>query len=293
VPTRRSSSAASPSILFVTPAHLRYGITRIVLGQRRALVDALARRGIRADCVVIADDGNADIAAEHGFPVIRRDNSHLGRRWNDGYQHAAEHGYSHIAPIGSDSWLHPGYLTSEHLPGQARHVLTSRHYAVVNEAGTMIAQLDITVSGGVGPHIIRTADIAHTGNRPVDEKLSRGCDHSLLTAIGRRGPLTYQWHDLHPYQYIGFRSHETQLNPYQPLVARYGIDSSRDPWGVLAQHYPADLVEQAREHYRDHGQPAPSSHRQRQEQFRLDRIEKRKQRAIREAANRQQRRQHA
>jgi len=235
-------------LLFVTPAHLRYSLSAVVFAQRADTIASLAAAGIESQCVVIACDDNLDLARSAGFAVVERDNSHLGQRWNDGYEYAADHGYTHIAPIGSDSWVDHRYFLN---PFPAGQILTSVHYALVNEDGGRLAELAVEPAGGVGPHTFATSLIAKAGNRPVEESLDRGCDHSLLTAItaaNGKAP-TYAWRNLHPLQYIGFRSHDLQLNPYQPLRDRYSVHEHTDPWGALAQHYPSWIVKLAQTHY--------------------------------------------
>jgi len=49
----------------------------------------------------------------------------------------------------------------------------------------------------------------------------------------------------HPYQYVGFRV-EPYITSYESLMRLWGVREHGDPWGILARHYPADLVEQAR-----------------------------------------------
>ena len=238
-------------LLFVTPAHRRYKLSGIVYAQRADCIRKLAEAGIESQCVVISDDENLKLAAREGFATINRNNASLGARFNDGYAYAAEHGYTHIAPIGSDSWVDPNYF----LPAPkatSNAILTSVHYAIISEDGRNLAQLEVEPSGGVGPHTFATRLIAKAGNRPVEENLRRGCDHSLLTSIRRSSgqTITWEWRNQHPLQYIGYRSAEQQLNPYRPLRDRYAVEEHQDDfWDTLAQTYPAEIVEQARLYY--------------------------------------------
>lgn len=236
-----------PSILFVTPAHGRLALTDLCLAHRQWTIHKLAERGIRAHQVVIACDENIDTAMRYEYAVVNRDNSHLGQRWNDGYEYAAKHGYTHIAPIGSDSWVHPDYF--DPLTDAAGGViLTSHHYTLIDEDGVRCAHTWIEPAGGVGPHTFPTHLIARSRNRPVRETLDRGCDHSLLTTIrrtNRQTKIEWQWRDLFPTQYIGFRSHEQQLNPYDTLADRYATEQHTHPWDALREHHPEHLVTQA------------------------------------------------
>ena len=82
-------------------------MTRLALAQRRWLCDELAARGLDANCVIVADDENLDIAREYGFDTVEVDNRGLGRRFNAGYRHAADQGADYLVHVGSDDWVHP------------------------------------------------------------------------------------------------------------------------------------------------------------------------------------------
>lgn len=271
-------------LLFVTPAHSRYSVSDFCFAQRAHCIQQLANEGIQAQAVIIACDDNIDIATQYGFATIESDNSHLGKRWNDGYAYAAEHGYTHIAPIGSDSWIDPDYF----LPPPSHHtdtILTSSLYATIDEDGSRIAHLTVEPAGGVGPHTFPTRLIAQSGNRPVQDNLDRGCDHSLLNTIRttHRKPLQWEWRNRHPLQYVAFRSHGTQINPYQQLRDRYSTNEHHDPWGDLNQHYPHHLVALAQEHYANIPPPPETAHTRAASEARA-RAEAREQR--RQATNR-------
>ena len=99
------------SMWFVTPAWQRYELTAVCLRQRQWVIEQLADHGIEARCVVVADDENLDIARALGFDVVEQRNDRgLGRKFNDGYEHAARAGATWIVPIGSDSWIDPRYF---------------------------------------------------------------------------------------------------------------------------------------------------------------------------------------
>lgn len=57
--------------------------------------------------------------------------------------------------------------------------------------------------------------------------------------------LRWKRHDLHPFQYIGFRG-EPHLTEYNLLMRRWGVEEHPDPWKPLAMHYPAELIEWGR-----------------------------------------------
>lgn len=106
------------TIWFVTPAWQRYELSELCFDQRRHVIDSLAEQGIAAKCVVIADDGNLDLARDRGFEVVAQDNQWLGRKFNDGMEYAFRNGASRVVPIGSDSWIDPAYF----MPMTRRHL---------------------------------------------------------------------------------------------------------------------------------------------------------------------------
>lgn len=227
-------------IYFVTPAFRRYELTRVVLEQRRRIVDFLAERDVEARQVVIADDRNADIAEELGFDVLRRLNYPLARRFNDGIQYAAQHGAEWIVPIGSDSFLDPAYLFP--LPGP-NVMRSSTVYALAEPE--RLGRLRITTPSGVGPYMIPRSHLPKS-LRPAQEWRKRGVDGSTLRGL-KRG-LTVEMVDLHPWQYVGFRSTDTgvpQMNSFDKLYRRLGAGLEYDVAERLSEHYPSDLVQRA------------------------------------------------
>jgi hypothetical protein len=238
----RSDCGASV-IYFVTPAWQRYDLTRVVLEQRRLVIDWLAARDVEARCVVVADDANADIALELGFEVARRKNYALGRKFNDGIEYAARDGAKWVVPIGSDSFIDPAYLFP--LP-EPRILRSSRQYAVA-EPGRL-GRLRVTGAMGAGPYMIPRSRLPST-LRPAAEYRRRGVDSSTIKGL-RRG-WTRQMVDLHPWQYVAFR-HEggkpeghPQLNSYDKLYARIGVGEEYEVADRLSEFYPARLVERA------------------------------------------------
>lgn len=240
-----------PSLWFVTPAFERADLSAVCFAHRAWAIRELRAAGIDAHCVVITGrrDPNHELALAHGFQVELRDNEFLGRKWNDGYQAAAEAGAEWVVPMGSDSWIHPSFFANlPDRPGR-RDAVTGRRYAVVHEDGGRLAHLEITACGGVGPNVLPTPLLEPVGYRPVREQIQRGCDGSLIAAVERRGRLRWQWVDVAPLQYVGFRTHGAQLNPYETLASKYATGESDSPWEDLAEEHPADLVEQAQRVY--------------------------------------------
>lgn len=225
------------SVWFVTPAFGRVELTRICLEQRRLVIDELARRGIEAHQVVVADDGNLDVARALGFDTVEQNNEWLGRKFNDGQEYAGRHGAEWIVPIGSDSWVDPAYF--DPLPNP-RYTRTSGMYAPV-ELGRL-AELKVG-QVGAGPHMFHRSLMAPRGFRPAPDQISRNTDHLTVANLAR--PPRWEWRDIHPLQYVGFRA-PPFITQYARLWRRWGVVERTDPWERLAKVYPPDLVERAR-----------------------------------------------
>jgi hypothetical protein len=226
------------TLWFVTPAFGRYELSALCFDQRVDVIRALAAEGIEARCVVVADDENLDLARERGFDVVEQDNEWLGRKFNDGIEYAFHAGASRVIPIGSDSWIDPAWF----LPlTRKRETLTSRLYSVVT--ADRLAEIYVNDAKGAGPYVLAREALRSTKYRPARDDIKHGVDSSTI-----RG-LRYQvrWHhrELHPFQYVGFRG-IPHLTPYRTLVDKWGVREHTDPWSILAEHYPAGLVERAR-----------------------------------------------
>jgi hypothetical protein len=223
-------------LYFVTPAWQRFELSRVVFSQRKRVIDALSEHDVEARCVVVADDANADIAESFGFDVLRRPNYALSRRFNDGIQHAAQQGAEWIVPIGSDSFIDPAYLFPLPDEGVLR---TSTLYAIA-ESGRL-GQLRVKSGTGVGPYMIPRS-ILPKSQRPANEHRKRGVDTSTIR--GLRSGWRREVVDLHPWQYVGFRSHP-QMNSYDKLYGRLGVGEESEVAERLSEYYPADLVDLA------------------------------------------------
>jgi hypothetical protein len=224
------------SVWFVTPAWERFALTRVVLEQRRRVVAFLAERGVRAGCVVVADDANADTAEELGFDTVRVPNYALGRRFNDGIEYAARQGADWIVPIGSDSFLDPAYV----YPLPDLRVMRTSHMYAIAEPGRL-GQLRIRSASGVGPYMIPRTHLPRS-LRPANDWKKKGIDKSTL--LGLRHGLHREVVDLHPWQYVGFRS-QPQMNSYDKLYGRLGVAEEYEVAERLSEYYPLSLVERA------------------------------------------------
>lgn len=212
-------------------------------------MDALAHRGVAAHCVVVGDDENLAIARECGFDVAVRDNVWLGRKFNDGIQYALENGADWIVPIGSDDWIDVSYLW----PLPSTPARTGQWYAPV--AADRLTLLTVDQPAGAGPRMLHKDLFTRTA-RPIDERLRRGVDRSLIAALERPA---FEVRQIHPLQYVGFRG-DRHITTYSKLRRAWGGTECSDPWTRLAEHYPADLVERARLVLHDVTPPASIGH---------------------------------
>ncbi len=223
---------------FVTPAYQRYELSAICFEQRARVIETLADAGIEAHCVVVADDENLALARGLGFDTFTQDNEWLGRKFNDGIEYAAQHGASRIVPIGSDSWIDPAYF----LPlVPESNTLTSPLYCVVT--ADRLAEISVDDAKGAGPYVFNRHALRSARFRPAKDEISHGVDGSTVRGI--RYQIRWKQRNLHPFQYVGFRG-QPHITSYESLMATWGVREHTNPWAILAQHYPSDLVERAR-----------------------------------------------
>ena len=226
----------------MTPAWQRFELTAVCLEQRKRAIAVLAEHGIEGRCVVIADDANLDIARDKGFDVVERDNQWLGRRFNDGYAYAGDHGATWIVPIGSDSWIDPAYFLPMPDEGRIDRVRSSHLYAAVES--TRMATCNVAMERcPAGPYVFHRDLLARAGFRPTKEELNKNLDSSTIFTLQ---PFRWEHRDDHELQYIGFRHPVHIITRYANLWTRWGVAEYTDPWDRLAEVYDRDLVEAAR-----------------------------------------------
>ena len=225
------------TLFFVTPAWKRFELSEVCFEQRRRVIEGLARHDIHAECVVVADDENLDIARSKGFHTVEQNNEWLGRKFNDGNEYAGKNGADWIVPIGSDSWIDPAYFLPLPNPRRTR---TSPLYAVVE--GDRMATLKVDGTSTAGPYMFSRQQLEHCNFRPAGDTLNKNIDHSTIVGAGS---IRWERKDLHPLQYIGFRGHP-HITKYANLVKRWGVKEYTDPWDRLKTVYDADLVDAAR-----------------------------------------------
>ena len=210
----------------------------------------------------MADDGNLDIALEHGFTVLERPNFPIGRKWNDGIELAGSLGADFVSIVGSDDWVHPDLFDQmplDHTPypdfagvadGQAvvwnpdaPQAISGRELTLVDLLTGQAQVCRVKNRLGVIPWILPRKALKPSGFRPVADGAEIGLDGSLVA--GLRTPLNWQFRDPRPHARVDFKS-GTNLNSFERIAGAIGEGDEIDPWPALAEHYPAELVEAAR-----------------------------------------------
>lgn len=237
------------SVVFVIPAHGRLAVSRLAFAGIRWTLDELADV-VDARALVVADDENVDLAAEHGFETLLRPNDPLGRKWNDGYEHACRRlAADFVVSCGSDDWIHPDLIRAhlaEHDPAAKWQVLCSRRSAVVSPDGREAVTLTIDYPGGDGVRMIPRRVLERVKFRPTVDRRHKALDGGMtiaLTAAGVRAEWVYT--DLDPFHIVDFKSDESVTGYEKFPRCEHEPKRVRDPLARLAALYPAALVEQA------------------------------------------------
>jgi glycosyltransferase involved in cell wall biosynthesis len=233
-------------IAFVIPAWRRYAVTNLALAQQAHLRGALAARGITSTTIVVADDDNLDIAQEHGCHTVEQTNAHLGRKVNDGIEYACDQGADWVSFAGSDDWLHEDALepifdfAGEGLPPLiAGHLVT-----IVDLEHGKLRRLGVRGPDGVSPWLIPHWMLSRSHFRPVPDTLDRGMEGALRRALPPN--VVRVFHDPHEHVRVDFKT-SINMTPYTRVSRLLGYGPEEPPWDALADHYPDELVQLARE----------------------------------------------
>ncbi len=244
------------TLAFVVPVHGRLRLADICLRQLRRTCDALLERNVKATAIVISDADSLETlqVRELGFGSVIRDNTYLGRKYNDGIQLATDPEYNpspveFVVPCGSDDWV-DHRLFSEPLPDPDT-IFGFQHLAFVREDGQEISETFIDYEGGCGIRIIPRQLVAPLGYRPADEDRPRGCDTSMIVNMRRHhgDKLKVKHWEASPYWIVDWKSSGAQLNPYEAVTMIRRSKLGGDPFDTLAEFYPADALEEMRDYY--------------------------------------------
>lgn len=223
-------------IWFVTPAWQRPELSEVVFAQRRRLCEQIG-----ADCVVVANDENLELARFYGFATIEQDPHPLGRKYNDGYQYACEQGATHVCPLGSDSWALPDYFRD---PPWGK-VMAGVWLGMVSEDGKRLASLRVQNGHnpyGTGPFLIPRVLLPRSG-RPVWDGAEEGIDRNTLDNIHAETTERY----VSRWQEVSFK-HRVSLDGYERLRGLAETETE-DVWETLGTVYAEDLIGRMRKLY--------------------------------------------
>lgn len=252
-----------PVLFIVSPAWRRFSVTKLALAQRQLLIGELAARGIEAHGLIVADDANLDIARSFGMETLERGNEQLGRKVNDGIEYACKQGADYVVAIGSDDWVHVDMFTR--LPklvaeppeptaenpvvfwDKAPEAVTGREIALANLLTGRLQRCRVRGKYGVIPWILPRKLLEPSGFRPVRDGISRGIDGSLVA--GLRVMPNWVFHDPHPLCRVDFKS-RLNLTSYEGAAENLG-DGPEAGLGALAELYPPELVELARQTHKE------------------------------------------
>lgn len=221
-------------------------MSRIAFAQRAHLAGELAARGIDCHTVIVADDENLDLAKDHGFDTVEMDNDQgLGRRFNAGFQHAANEGADWLVHIGSDDWIHPDAFTPILDPPRPAAIVTGRRMMFVDLLTGEARRARLDGPQGVIPWIVPRAMMQPSGFAPIRPDRLRGMDGYLIRGMRKSGArVRWHVHDPHDMARVDFKS-DVNLNTYA-AISGFFRGTDLDPWTGLAERYPADLVDMAR-----------------------------------------------
>jgi hypothetical protein len=232
-----------PVLWFVTPVYKRFHLTKVCLEQRARMIERLP---FKAQCVVVGDDENLDVARDLGLEVVEKDNTYIGRKFNAGYLHAVQHGATHCMPIGSDSWLHEDVFQSAKFT--KRGGISIVGLSSFSPNGLERADMAIKYPAGFGVGMIYPAHAVaaeNLGGKAADPKRQRGIDNSTWERVGK-GKVRLKFLEYQPYLYINFHSTEDSITDFRLLRKaknRVRVYDDQDPFGPLLDLYDHDLIE--------------------------------------------------
>jgi glycosyltransferase involved in cell wall biosynthesis len=236
------------SVCILSAAYRRLAVTRLVLEQRQRLCGELAGRGVEARMLIVADDENLDLAREYGAETVEYPNRPLGRKCNVGLHRAAELG-DYVVWVGSDDWIHPDVFQPllDRSQGAPPVIVSGSRLALVDLRTGRLQRVASPSKYGAIPWLIDRRLFTTRTVVPIKPELSRGLDGALIRGL-RQAHVRFEWrfHDPHDFRCVDFKSDEN-ITPFKALAKHLGTGPEESAWPALADWFPADLVEQARE----------------------------------------------
>lgn len=227
--------ARTTRILLVTPVHGRFPLTEAALQYRRQIADWLGDVGVELGCAVIGDDANLEVAERLGFTPIEAPNL-LGRKFNDGHEHAVANGYDWSIPLGSDQFIDPRLLTAL-CNAPSHRFVASRHLSVVTADRKKILDYVMPKRGWALKMYSRS--LLESDPRPCIEGVMRRCDtltHKGVSRANRRVPQSHHWIGVGRLENVQFQTKGEQVTDWETLLARL-TDARAVPWRALEAIY--------------------------------------------------------
>lgn len=250
-----ASTGAGP-VWLVVPAHGRPEVSKLAFAGLAWMRDYLQDDGYDANICVVACDENLDIAAKYKFATLDRPNTELGRKWNDGYEHAAKAGAGYLMPCGSDDWVHPELvkaMVAHHValgPQKANTMVCTRASCAVAPDASELVTLHIPYNGGDGIRLMPASLLKQVAYRPAADERNRAIDGSISDKLAKHGGVQYSYVAGDPLHIVDFKSDGTQITDYKRLAEAYTDELVTDVWGALGALYPANLLKAAKGMYK-------------------------------------------
>jgi len=234
------------TVCVFSAAHGRLAVSELVLRQRSLLLDELRNRGVEAVSLVLADDGNLDIARGLGMEAVPHANAPLGAKCSAGLRRAAALA-DHVMWVGSDDWVHPD-VAGELLGaagGDESLVHAGARLAVVDLPRGRLTRIASHSLYGAIPWLIDSR-LLRGREDPIPPRLERGLDGALVRGMRRSGvPFRFERHDPHEFRCVDFKT-PANLHPYATLAESRALAPEEDAWPALFGRFPRGLVDAAR-----------------------------------------------
>ncbi len=191
-----------------------------------------------ANCVVIADDENLDIARAHRFETLEMNNEYVGSKVNAGFAYAAKQGADYMCFVGSDDWLHVDLFRPLVDSDNRRNVvLSGREITLVDLSRGVMTTMHNESLHGVIPWLF---PVSHF---PLVPPLwNKGLDWPIYYQLRE---LDWIFTDPHPHTRVDFKS-DTNITPYSVLGRCVG-NTPEVSLRELEGWYPSELVDLAEE----------------------------------------------
>lgn len=245
------------NVWLVIPAWRRYAISDFIFAELQWMRQTLAKqKHISLEVVVIADDKNLDLAKKYGFHAVIQNNEFLGRKFNDGYEYAFNHGADVVVPTGSDSWVHPSYFMTDLWKNWKDDgtILIATRRAIINETGSTMAVAYDDISGGrenKGNLWGYPRSLMKKCNfRPCKEDINSSCDRHTLNSLKKhnKNEIVFVHNNHNSLQTVGFKNRHTQIWPYKIAKDKAQWEFT-EFWGRLLKRYPKTFVFMAKKFY--------------------------------------------